>query len=98
MKYIFALTLIWFAGCQTERNTPLSTDKTSPPKKDTAQPTALDALSIKTKGAEIILSEEERVWELIPWTTNLQEATRLSAETDRPIFLFSMHGDLDGRC
>ena len=49
------------------------------------------------KVEELSLKKEERVWERIPWMTSFEEAQKTSQASNRPIFLFSMHGDLDGR-
>ena len=96
MKYIFALLFGGVVGCQTQQDIPPKTYSADEQK--TVPSVSLTPLDIKTKGAEIVLSEQERVWELISWTTDVKDANRQSEETGRPIFLFSMHGDLDGRC
>ena len=44
------------------------------------------------------LRKSERVWDKIPWVTDYPTAQALSQESKRPIFLFSMWGELDGRC
>ena len=47
---------------------------------------------------EMDLSDGEQVWERIPWATDLDTAMALSKESNRPVFLFSMWGELDSRC
>lgn len=59
-------------------------------------PIDVAALSARVQASD--LSPTERVWERIPWTRTLEEAQALSARTERPIFLFSMWGELDSRC
>lgn len=44
------------------------------------------------------LRRSERVWDKIPWVTEFETAQALSEKTNRPIFMFSMWGELDGRC
>jgi len=51
-----------------------------PPEKFIIEPS-----EIMKKGKELSLTESERVWTLISWTTSLQEATQISQETQRPI-------------
>jgi hypothetical protein len=36
---------------------------------------------------------EEQKWASIPWQTDLWEAKRLAAETDKPIFAWMMNGN-----
>jgi hypothetical protein len=46
-----------------------------------------------------IKETESSAWRKIPWTASIQEARRISAHEQRPIFLFSMDGNLEtGRC
>jgi hypothetical protein len=59
---------------------------------------SVDVAAIRAAVELQALSDEERVWEHIPWTHTLPEARVVSTETGRPIFLFSMWGELDGRC
>ena len=53
---------------------------------------------IEEKVKYFSLRKSERVWEKIPWVTDFKTAKALSEKTNRPIFLFSMWGELDGRC
>ena len=74
---------------------------TSPPESSDAIATAATMVDVEAVRAAVIqqaLSDEERVWEHIPWTHNLPEARAAAERTGRPIFLFSMWGELDGRC
>lgn len=57
-----------------------------------------DLNALRYAAATLDLTPAERVWERIPWTRSLEEAQALSLATGRPIFLFSMWGELDGRC
>ena len=54
--------------------------------------------SIQQRVRAIELTEQENVWSRIPWVRSLEKAKRLSKESGRPIFFFSMYGELDGRC
>ena len=58
----------------------------------------LSPTQVQEKASALLLTDSEKVWELIPWTNDVTEAKKLSKETNRPIFLFSMLGSLDGRC
>lgn len=60
--------------------------------------TAVDVEAVRAAVKQQALSDEERVWEHIPWTHTLPEARAAAEQTGRPIFLFSMWGELDGRC
>ena len=44
------------------------------------------------------LTPQERVWERVAWARDLASAQAVAEESGRPIFLFSMWGQLDGRC
>lgn len=54
--------------------------------------------TIKERVKYFSLRTSERVWEHIPWVTDFETAQAMSQETQRPIFMFSMWGELDGRC
>lgn len=58
----------------------------------------LDVDALSARVARQGLSEREAVWERIAWVRDVDEARALAQERDRPIFLFSMWGELDGRC
>lgn len=69
----------------------------SPP----VEPPALDPAKLsglERRADALDLQEHERVWERIAWTRDLESAEQLSDQTGRPIFLFSMWGELDSRC
>lgn len=67
-------------------------------KKDVGEVSPFDISAIQQQATKLELQSEERIWERIPWTSSLNEAKSISQESDRPIFIFSMHGNLDGRC
>jgi hypothetical protein len=54
--------------------------------------------SIENRAKSFELSEAENVWARIKWVRTLEQAKVLSEQSNRPIFLFSMYGELDGRC
>ena len=58
----------------------------------------IDPAALRERARGMDLMDNERVWERIPWVTTYEDATALSAQTGRPIFLFSMWGELDSRC
>ena len=58
----------------------------------------IDVEEISLNALAMDLDQKDRVWERIPWVKDLDAARALSAQTDRPIFLFSMWGELDSRC
>ena len=70
----------------------MNSDNTAP------QTAMIDVDSIQEKVKHLSLQQEERIWDRIPWKSDLESAKKASSESGRPIFLFSMHGDLDGRC
>ena len=70
----------------------MGSDNTAP------QTVLVDVASIQEKVKQMSLQQEERIWDRIPWKSDLETAKKVSTESGRPIFLFSMHGDLDGRC
>ena len=57
-----------------------------------------DVATIRERVKYFSLRQSERVWDKIPWVTDYSTAQALSQESQRPIFLFSMWGELDGRC
>lgn len=63
-----------------------------------ARPPAVDFESVKAQVQALDLRADERVWERIHWERDLASAQEVSRATQRPIFLFSMWGELDGRC
>ena len=63
-----------------------------------AAPTTFDLKSVQKHVAALDVQPSQEVWSRISWVDNLPEAKLLSAQTKRPIFFFSMHGKLDGRC
>ena len=67
-------------------------------KADRGLPSTIVVADIEEKAAELALKQHERVWDLIPWESDYSQAMQISQETRRPVFLFSMLGDLDGRC
>jgi hypothetical protein len=53
---------------------------------------------IKQRVCEI-KDSDSTAWRKIPWAASLLEARKLSAAEDKPIFLFTLDGNLDtGRC
>jgi len=44
------------------------------------------------------LTPQERQWEQIGWTYDLDEAMRLSRKHGRPMLIYCLNGQLDGRC
>jgi hypothetical protein len=58
----------------------------------------LSSAEIEETVKQLALSDEERIWERIPWTRSIDEAKKISEDSQRPIFFFSMWGELDGRC
>ena len=58
----------------------------------------MDIEKIREEVRYFALRKSERVWDKIPWVTDYTTAQALSQESQRPIFLFSMWGELDGRC
>jgi hypothetical protein len=53
---------------------------------------------IKQRVCEI-KDSDTTAWRKIPWTASLLEARKLSAAEDKPIFLFTLDGNMDtGRC
>lgn len=63
-----------------------------------ARATLRDLAALRAQAEALDLNRGERVWDEIPWVRSLDQAKTLSRQTGRPIFLFSMWGDLDGRC
>ena len=55
--------------------------------------TVVDVEAVRAAVKQQALSDEERVWEHIPWTHTLPEARAAAEQTGRPIFLFSMWGE-----
>jgi len=58
----------------------------------------LDIQRISKGVADLALQDSEKVWERVSWVSDVSTAKSLAIQTQRPIFLFSMHGELDGRC
>ncbi len=58
----------------------------------------VDIESIKSGVSQNRLKKHEMVWERVRWVRDFDTALALSNRHERPIFLFSMHGQLDGRC
>ena len=58
----------------------------------------IDIESIKSGVSHNRLKKHEMVWERVRWVRDFDTALALSNKHERPIFLFSMHGQLDGRC
>ena len=48
--------------------------------------------------ALLSLSVDDQVWRKIAWEHDYESARQRSQLQDRPIFFFSMWGELDGRC
>ena len=48
--------------------------------------------------ARVQLSVDDQVWRKIAWEEDYESARQRSQQQDRPIFFFSMWGELDGRC
>ena len=44
------------------------------------------------------LDADDRVWERIAWSRDIDDAQRRARESGRPILFFSIWGKLDGRC
>jgi len=63
-----------------------------------SDPVLLDVENIRARVQALDLTESENVWARIPWVPSLEEAQQLSQSSGRPIFFFSMYGELDGRC
>ena len=61
-------------------------------------PVEFNVKSIQERAKRLDLAESENVWSRISWVRTLKEAKRISSESGRPIFFFSMYGELDGRC
>ena len=58
----------------------------------------VDPDAIDAQVAILGLQPKEKVWEHIPWLQDVEKAKAASQESGRPVFLFSMWGELDGRC
>lgn len=58
----------------------------------------LDVAAIRARVGALELKAEERVWDRIAWQSDPARAMDLARQTGRPVFLFSMYGELDGRC
>jgi hypothetical protein len=66
-----------------------------------AGPTADDKvrLTVDERVAEWWPTPAEKRFDTIGWAPDLRTARKLSAETDRPVFLFTMDGRVNlGRC
>jgi hypothetical protein len=61
-------------------------------------PLELDEQSIRDRTGQLDLKASEDFWTRIAWVRSLERAEGLSKSTGRPIFFFSMYGELDGRC
>jgi hypothetical protein len=44
------------------------------------------------------LRTDEKIWARLPWISSYDEAMQEAKKRNRPIFFFSMYGELDGRC
>ena len=77
---------------------PASTEDVERVPRFPTDPVSLDVDSIRSRVSDLDLTESENVWARIPWVPSLEEAQRLSHSSGRPIFFFSMYGELDGRC
>jgi hypothetical protein len=68
--------------------------------------TAVSPLGAQDHGEAWVASQVEAIrrsdtagWERIPWVASLLEARRLSGRERRPVFLFTLDGNLEtGRC
>ena len=85
---IGVLVSIVYAGCFTDTD-----DAANKP--DSVE---IDIESIKSGVSQNRLKKHEMVWERVRWVRDFDTALALSNRHERPIFLFSMHGQLDGRC
>ena len=57
-----------------------------------------DEAAIKRR-VEQVKKAEINGWRKIPWVASLLEARRLSAQEQKPVFLYSHEGNIDtGRC
>ena len=85
---IGVLVSIVYAGCFTDTD-----DAANKP--DSVE---IDIERIKSGVSQNRLKKHEMVWERVRWVRDFDTALALSNRHERPIFLFSMHGQLDGRC
>ena len=71
-------------------------------KTPTAQPEAssptISVPAVRAGVQALQLDADDRVWERIAWSRDIDDAKRRSRDSGRPIFFFSMWGKLDGRC
>ncbi|NDD29056.1 MAG: hypothetical protein EB084_12400 [Proteobacteria bacterium] len=53
---------------------------------------------VQTRVDEAELRPEERVVDQMGWQFDVDKALAVAREKHRPVFLFAMYGDLDGKC
>lgn len=66
-----------------------------------AEPSAAHAeriAAVDDTVALLSLSVDDQVWRKIAWEEDYDSARQQSQQLERPIFFFSMWGQLDGRC
>ena len=52
-----------------------------------------------TRRVALIRASDTTGWARIPWVASLTEARRISARENKPVFLFTLDGNLEtGRC
>ena len=76
--------IFWFLGCSSESSH--------------TQKLVLDTIPYDIAVAEHRLKPQEKVWARLPWFGDYEKALEESQKQNRPIFFFSMFGELDGRC
>ena len=84
------LIFLLFVGCQSE-----DLEKESSSDEIYLE---INLAHVRKGVSDLSLQEHEKVWKRVSWVAKHATAKKLSLETNRPIFLFSMHGELDGRC
>lgn len=64
----------------------------------TPEASSLDVAAVRAEVEGLGVQVQEAVWNRVYWESDPEQARARSRETGRPIFLFSMWGELDGRC
>lgn len=100
MLFMFSFLLFWgISGCYSEQ----AFEKQAKQQTNIQDSMIVDVdpIDVDTIGDEVArldLQPHEKVWERVSWMADVATAKSLAVKTNRPIFLFSMHGELDGRC
>lgn len=53
---------------------------------------------LRERAAQLDLTPQERLWESVGWVQDLTRARALSHSTGKPLFLWTLGGNLGGRC